>query len=153
MSGLRDGVEATGAVKMILRGPDGQIKEEREEKNLVVAVGRAFIVTRMTGTAEPVMSHMGVGSSSTPAAPGQTALLSPLGARVELDSVTIQGADNHQVRYTCVFAPGEGTGSVVEAGLFNDSVAGVMLCRTVFSVVTKGADDTLELQWTVTLNA
>jgi hypothetical protein len=153
MSGLRDQVSATGAVKMVLRGPDGKVKEAREEKNLVVAVGRAYIASRMTGTGQPVMSHMGVGSSTTAASASQTALLSALGARVVLSAVTIVGGDNHQVRYTCVFAPGQGTGSVTEAGVFNDSTAGVMLCRTVFPLVTKGVDDTLELQWTVTLNA
>jgi hypothetical protein len=42
---------------------------------------------------------------------------------------------------------------VTEAGIFNALTGGDMLCRTVFPVVNKGADDTMSVTWTVTLNA
>lgn len=67
------------------------------------------------------------------------------------------------ITYACTFAPGTGTGAIVEAGIFNDSspshtetvsglVGGVMLCRTTFAVVNKGADDTMSITWTVTIS-
>jgi hypothetical protein len=51
------------------------------------------------------------------------------------------------------FEAGDGTGAVTEAGLFNAATGGDMLCRTVFSVVNKAADDTMAITWTITLSA
>jgi hypothetical protein len=42
---------------------------------------------------------------------------------------------------------------VTEAGVFNAATGGDMLCRTVFDVVNKAADDTMAITWTVTLAA
>jgi len=50
------------------------------------------------------------------------------------------------------FGAGVGTGAVTEAGIFNASSAGTMLCRTTFSVINKAAADTLGITWTVTVN-
>jgi hypothetical protein len=99
------------------------------------------------------MGFMAVGSGSTAAAAGDTALGSQLGSRKALDSTTITGSNNEKVQYVCTFAAGEGTGAITEAGIFNASSSGDMLCRTVFSVVNKAADDTMVITWTVTLSA
>ena len=45
-----------------------------------------------------------------------------------------------------------GTGAITEAGIFNASSSGTMLCRTVFSVVNKGASDSMTITWTVTVS-
>ena len=37
-------------------------------------------------------------------------------------------------------------------GIFNDDETGTMLCRTVFAVVNKAANDTLSVTWTVTIS-
>ena len=86
--------------------------------------------------------------SSTSAAAGDTALGSQLG-RVALTSTGISGA---VLTYTASFAAGTGTGAVTEAGLFNASSSGTMLCRTVFSVVNKGSSDSMTIPWTVTVS-
>ena len=96
------------------------------------------------------MSHMAVGSGTTAAAAGNTGLESILGSREALDSTTV--TDN-TITYVSSFEAGEGTGAITEAGIFNASTAGTMLCRTVFSVVNKAADDTLQITWTITLSA
>lgn len=143
----------SGNVAITLKNKDGQIKEHREIKNLVVNSGLAYIISRMVGTAKNVMSHMAVGSSSTAAAAGDTDLGSILGSRKSLDSTTISGSNNEKVVYVATFAPGEGTGAVTEAGVFNASTSGDMLCRTVFAVVNKGSDDTMTITWTITISA
>jgi hypothetical protein len=107
----------------------------------------------MVGTAKTVMTHMAVGSNNTAAAAGDTALGSQLGSRKALDSTTISGSNNEKVIYVTTFATGEGTGAITEAGVFNASVSGDMLCRTVFSVINKAADDTMVITWTITLSA
>lgn len=141
-------LKATGALKVVLTAPDGTVKSEQDVKNLVVDSGLDFIASRMAGTSPAVMSHMAIGSGDTAAAAGDTALGTQLG-RVALTSTTV--TDN-EVEYVASFPAGTGTGAVTEAGIFNASSAGTMLCRTVFSVVNKDANDTLTITWTVTIS-
>jgi hypothetical protein len=143
----------TGRLTIVLKGADGKVKETRDIKNLVVNTGLGHITARMVGTSQGVMSHMGLGAGTSAAAAGDTALGSPLGSRKAFDSATRSGSNNESIVYITTFDPGEATGAVTEAGIFNASTSGVMLCRTVFSVVNKGASDTLQITWTVTLSA
>jgi hypothetical protein len=147
---IKEALKLRGDLGIVLRDKDGNIKEQRTEKNLVVSAGLNFICDRMEGTSEAVMSHMAVGSGTTAAAAGNTDLESILGSREALDSTTV--TDN-TITYVSSFEAGEGTGAITEAGIFNASTAGTMLCRTVFSVVNKAADDTLQITWTITLSA
>ena len=146
---MSSNVKLTGNVEFILTDQDGNVKETRNIKNLVVTVGKNFIASRMAGTASAVMSHMAVGSSSTAPITANTDLGTTLGARKALTSTT---NTNNTVVYVATFAPGEGTGAIVEAGIFNALTAGTMLCRTTFLAVNKSSLDTLTINWTVTIN-
>ena len=143
-------IKLNGELEIVLRDKFGKIKEKRNEKNLIVTVGLTFICSRMTSTSKNVMSHMALGSGTTAAAAGQTDLVSILGSREALDSST---PSTNTVVYVSSFEAGEGTGAVTEAGIFNASSSGDMLCRTVFPVVNKASDDTMSVTWTITLTA
>jgi len=148
-----ENVKLRGDVSLLLRGPDGEIKENIEIKNLVVDVGLAHIVSRMTGTAQAVMSHIGLGTGSTAAADGNTTLETALGARAATTpTVVTTNTANDSVQHVATFAAGEATGAITEAGLFNALTDGTMLCRTVFAVINKGALDSLTVTWKVVLN-
>jgi hypothetical protein len=153
MSTLAEQLKLTGQLDIIVRDKDGNIKQAQTVENLVVNTGLAFIISRMVGTSKNVMSHMAVGAGTSPAAAGDTTLGSQLGSRVALDSTTISGTNNEKVIYITTFSAGSGTGAITEAGIFNASSSGDMLCRTVFSVVNKAADDTMVISWTITLSA
>jgi len=146
---MNDGLKLRGDVALVLRDKDGNIKETRDVKNLIVDTGLNFICDRMKDD-ETAMTHMALGSGSTAAAAGDTTLGSQLGSREALDSATVT---NNQIVYVASFEAGDATGAVTECGLFNASTGGTMLCRTVFSVVNKAADDTLTVNWTITLTA
>lgn len=141
-------IKATGDLKIEVRGADGALKAEQEVKNLVVTTGLGYIASRMRDATATAMSHMAIGSGSTAAALGNTALGTELG-RVALTATTVT---NNQVVYTATFPAGTGTGAVTEAGLFNAASAGTMLCRTVFAVVNKEAGDSMSITWTVTIS-
>ena len=143
-----ENLKASGSLRVVVTGEDGQVKEEHDFKNLVVTVGKNFVASRMVGTTSAVMSNMAIGSSSTAATIGDTALGAELG-RVSLASSSATGA---VVTYTATFPAGTGTGAVVEAGILNASSAGTLLCRTVFSVVNKSANDAMSVTWTVTIS-
>jgi hypothetical protein len=140
-------IKVTGQVSIVITDKNGQIKDQREIKNLVVTTGKEFIAARMVGT-PTAMSHMALGSNNTAAANGDTALGGELG-RVALASASATGA---VVTYTATFPAGTATGAVVEAGVFNASSSGTMLCRTVFAVVNKGADDAMSVTWAITVS-
>ena len=146
---MNDGLKLRGDVALVLRDKDGNVKDERVIENLIVDTGLNFICDRMKDD-ETAMTHMALGSGSTAAAAGDTTLGSQLGSREDLDSSTVT---NNQIVYVSSFEAGDATGAVTEAGIFNASSGGTMLCRTVFSVVNKAADDTLTVNWTITLTA
>ena len=147
---INDNLKLRGDVAIVLKDKDGNVKENRTINNLVVTAGLTFICSRMAGTSAGVMSHMALGSGSTAASAGQTDLVSILGSREALDSTN---ASSNTIVYVSSFEAGEGTGAVVEAGIFNAGSSGTMLCRTVFPTVNKQADDTMSVTWTITLTA
>ena len=141
---------AQGQVKLQLISPEGTIKDEQIVSNLVVNAGLAYIASRMKDATVTAMSHMEVGTNNTAAAAGNTALGAAISsARVALTSTIVSA---NAIEYIGDFPAGTGTGAVVEAGVLNASSGGTLLCRTVFSVVNKGADDTLKITWTVTVS-
>lgn len=144
---IQENVKITGALQVTLTGPDGNVKQELNIHNLVVTTGKQFIAARMVGT-PTAMSHMAVGSGTVDPVVGDTTLGSELG-RVALTSGTATGA---VVTYVASFGAGVGTGAVTEAGIFNASSGGTMLCRTEFAVVNKGVDDALSITWTITVS-
>ncbi len=148
---LSETLKPTGELKIVVTDKNGKVKEERTEKNLVVTTGLVYIAARMTDTNSPTdMSHMAVGTSSTAAAAGQTALGAE-NARVALTGG--EGAPStNTIVYTASFPAGTGTGALTEAAVLNASSSGTMLCRTVFSTVNKGADDSVTITWTVTIS-
>ena len=147
---FNDAIKMTGNLKLVLTDEHGNIKQEEEVKNLVVTVGKNFIASRMKDATATAMTHMEVGTSTQAAAVGDTALIAAVASsRVTLTSTTVT---TNSVAYVATFPAGTGTGALTEAGIFNASSAGTMLCRTVFSVINKGAADTLGITWTVTVN-
>ena len=152
---MEETLKATGKLTIVLYDENGVVKETRECDNLVVTVGKAYVTSRMIGASATVMGYMEVGTSTTAASAGQTALVAAVSAsRTALTSSTqaTSSTANDSVTYVATFAAGTGTGALTEAGIFNDSSAGTLLCRTVFSVVTKGASDAMTITWTVTLS-
>lgn len=148
---IQEQIKITGHVNIVITGKDGDIKDSRSIKNLVVTTGKTFIAASMlkTTTDSPAaMTHMAIGAGTTAAAAGNTVMESQLG-RVTLASATSSGA---VVTYTATFPAGTGTGAVTEAGILNASSGGTLLCRTVFAVVNKGSDDAMAVTWTITVS-
>jgi len=147
---LNETLKLKGRVNLVLKDKDGNVKETRDIDNLVVTTGLGYIASRMKDATATAMSHMALGSGTTSAAAGDTDVESILGSREALDSTTVSA---NAVTYIASFEAGDGTGAVTEAGLFNAASSGTMLCRTVFGVVTKSADDTMTVTWTITISA
>lgn len=135
-------------VHIVLRGPDGEVKAERTIHNLITTVGRNAIVEQLVASpANAKPTHMAVGTGTTAAAAGDTAL------ETELDRNALTSKTRSANVLTMVgdWAAGDGTGAITEAGILNASSGGDLYARAVFSSISKGASDTLTITWTWTL--
>ena len=139
---INDNLRLTGALTISLNGVVVQ-----ETNNLVVTAGKNWVADRMND-ANTVMTHMALGTSTTAAAAGQTALV----AELDRNGLTSTTVSTNTVAYACTWAAGDGTGAITEAGLFDAASSGDMLARTVFSVVNKGASDSITITWTITIS-
>lgn len=142
---LNDKLSLTGALTISVNG-----EVVREIKNLVVATGKALVAQNLQGGNVVPVTYMAVGTGTTPAAAADAALESEL----DRNALTTSGGTQTgpEVLYESTWLPGDGTGALTEAGLFTAATGGVMLARTVFPVVNKGADDTISIAWTVTIS-
>lgn len=146
----REGLNAHGAGTFILRKANGEVEVVHRD-NLIVTVGFDFICDCIGKSASRpnVVSHIAVGTGTTAAAAGQTALVTEL-ARVA--ATYAHAAGTKVFTMTASFAAGVATGAITEAGVLNAASAGTMLDRVVFPVINKGADDTLDAIFTFTLS-
>jgi hypothetical protein len=139
---INDNFSLTGALSIAINNEVVQ-----ETHNLVVTAGKNWVADRMNDV-NTKMSHMAIGTGSTAAVAGDTALGTQLD-RNTLSSTTVTG---NKIAYACTWAAGDGTGAITEAGIFDASSGGDMLARTVFSVVNKGAADSMTITWTITVS-
>lgn len=145
---IKDSLRATGKLTISLYDKNNNLKKEINVPNLVVTTGLVYIANRMVGTSASVMTHMAIGTGTTAAAISQTTLIKEV-SRVALTGSTNVGST---ITYNATFGSGKGTGSIVEAGVFNAASAGTMLCRTVFPAIGKETDDILTINWLVTIS-
>lgn len=149
---IRDSIKATGALEITLYDVNRNVKQQLSVPNLVVTVGKNVIADRLIDTSTSVMSHMAVGTDNgtiLPLAASNIELGDQLDARVPLTNIT---RSNNVITYTAEFTDGVSTGAITEAGIFNASTTGDMLCRTTFPVINKEASDFLTINWNVTIN-
>jgi hypothetical protein len=139
-----DKVRLRGHLRLVLRGPDGNVKDVREIENTVTAAGQAVAADRLLASPTlGVPTHVAVGSG-TPAA---NALGAQIGSRYTFGSKT---RSTNVVTMVRALAAGEGTGAITEAGIFDAATTGNMHLSQSFAVVNKAAGDTLDITWTWT---
>lgn len=145
---LQETLKMKGELSIVVRDFEGNIKQSLHVPNLVVTAGKVYIASRMVGTSSTVMSHMAIGTGTSTPIAGDTTLGTEAG-RVSMSTFT---ASSNAVTATATFPAGTGTGAITEAGIFNNSTAGTMLCRTTFPVVNKAAGDSIAITWVITVS-
>lgn len=151
---MNDNLTATGTLTINLYDAQGNLKDQRELKNLVVTVGREYIASRMVGTASTVMGYMAIGTGTAAAAAANTTLGTE-SARTNNAWTATANSTSGTVAYAATFGPSvpAADAAITEAGIFNAASNGTMLCRTTFSAINKSTADTLTINWNVTINA
>jgi hypothetical protein len=130
---------------IVLRDKDGNIKDERKIRNTVTTAGKNMIADRLLAAPTlGVPTHMGIGTGTG----GTTTLTTEL----DRNALTSKNRSNAVVTMVGDWAAGDGTGAITEAGVFDASSAGNMHLYQSFSVINKGAADTLSISWTLTIS-
>lgn len=147
-----------GKVEIKLWGPDGELKDHRVIKdhrvfpNTVTTFGDKLVANRLSGATLTAPSHIAIGTGT-----GGTSAYNSLVTELDRNALTSttqqSGTDDNDVKYVGDWAAGDGTGAITEAGIFNASSGPGMYVYSSFSVVNKGASDTLQINWTVTFGA
>lgn len=137
---MRNWIEVTGFVEVkhnsdVIKG-----------NNLVVTAGKNLIASRLGSNTNSPVTFMAMGTGTTAAVVGQTALQ---GAELERVSATV-ATSNNLFQLEANFGSGiPFDTNFAEFGLFNSSSAGTMLARFVISERPFTAGDTLEVIWTL----
>ncbi len=146
----RMGIKGLCHVKLF--GEDGELKEERIIHNTVTELGDAHVADQMSDSGDAALGYMALGS-------GAEQVASDVGLTTVIDrnalTSTTQGAagDDNDVIFVGTWAAGDGTGAIVEAGIFLGDNNTSMNYYAFFDVINKGANDTLVITWTVTFGA
>lgn len=147
-----DTLKLKGTMTAVLTKEDGSI-ETFYKDNIIVNVGFDFIADAigLAASRPGVMSAVAVGTGTTAAAATQSALVTELARGAATYAHT---AGTKTFTFTTTFAAGTGTGAITEAGVFNSTTAntGIMFDRVVFSVINKGAADSLQVTFAFTMS-
>lgn len=130
-----------------LRGPDGELKEDRWEHNLICTAGLNQILEASGAQYVNGFAYCAIGTGATAASASDTALQTEI-ARTTVITPTNPSAG--ELQFVATYAPGVGTGAITESGLLSAASVGYLLCHQVFSVINKGAGDTLTVTWQIT---
>jgi hypothetical protein len=147
---MNDNIKVTGHINLKLFDVAGNLKDETSVHNLVVTVGKNALASWLAAAshADYFMQYVGLGTGTDVPASGDTDLQTTLPDRV---AGTVTSSTN-VIQNVSVFGPGSNTGAITEAGLFSASSGGTMFARQVFAVKTKGASDSLQVTWQITIS-
>jgi hypothetical protein len=142
-----DNIHPEVNVELTVRDEDGNVKQVVRAHNLVTTVGKEKLAEQLVASpATEKPKYIGVGKSGTAAAIGDTAL----GEEVKRKEATTRTASGKVLTMAVVYAAGEATGTIKEAGIFAASTVGSMYARLVFEGLAIAAGDSLEVKWTLT---
>lgn len=148
-----------GEIDFHLYDSTGKLKEHRHVCNRVVMTGCELIASALVNNKTTLPSHIAIGKG------GPDGTVAP-----ELSDIALQGEvirkpfdegfpkilenSKNSIVFTSTFGPNEPTDvntPITEVAIFNADSEGVMLNRSTFAVVNKNKDDTLRIDWTVTI--
>lgn len=133
-------------MKIELFDKDGNLKEVREVHNTVTNAGKYGLMDQALDA--PTLSKVGWVELGT-GSPASTLLGAYItGSRV---AFTTKTRLNAVVTMVGNWGAGVGTGAITEAGLFDVVTQNTvnMWCSASFAVINKGANDTLQITWTL----
>lgn len=152
MSELKSKMGIKSWMHLELFDEKGNLKEVRDNHNIVTELGDAHVADQMSDSGEAALGYMAVGTGS-----GQTAASVGLAVSLDRNALTSTtqgggGADN-DVIFVGTWAAADGTGALTEAGILVGDNNTSMNYYADFAAVNKAAGDSMVVTWTVTFGA
>ena len=130
----------------------GILKARREGHNVITTNGKeelaSFLNSAAAAASTFTMQYISVGTDATAEAASNTAL----GTELDRHTGTVSYISGQIFQVKATFTSGNGTGALVEYGLFNSNTGGTMLSRDTESVINKGASDELTVTAQITFS-
>jgi len=147
-----------GKIEYTLYTEDGLVKDQGLIANTITTLMDAHVADQMSDSGDAAIGFIALGSGT-----GQTSASTDVANYVAASLIALSGtgatqgaagADNDVV-YSGFWEAGVGTDTITEAGLFLGSATSRsdMMTYNDGLTVTKGASDTLKIDWTVTFGA
>lgn len=148
---LEDIITLKGKLIVTLFDEYGKLKERHIFPNLTVTAGKTYTATWLSAASQATkfMEYLAVGTGTTAAAAGDTALQTEIGTRV---AATVTNPSAGVTQRSGTFAAGNGTGAITEYGVLSALTGGTLWIRQVQSVVNKAAGDSMVVTHQMTIS-
>lgn len=164
MNDNKDGMKLTGRLDIVLKGPDGRVKERHVDHNLIVDIGFQNINQLLRGAGGSALSHLGIGwaePDTTPSAPAAGDINLPTGGNYKQQryAAVLSQIDEKNFKAVASIGPGEPS----SAGAFPVPIRSIgsfwnsgtadneMFSWLLRAVINKASADTVELTYTFTM--
>ncbi len=145
---------------------DGNVKSQHEDYDLITNAGIAAIAQLIGGGSTNAFKYVAIGTGTTAAAAGDTALGTEVLRTAGTVSYTTTTVTNDTVQIQATFSKDTtpsntnqsaptGTAAITESGVFDDGTAGNMLCHQVFSAINVNWDngDSIQITWKIQISS
>lgn len=154
---MKDGVGLKGEVQIEVLDKNGNIKDKRTIKNMIVNTGKAQIAALMGGLSTDAFKYIAIGTddgSSLALAADNTALGKEVARKSASVTRVTTSVSNDTLQLQATFSSVDnltGTAAIQESGVFNASSGGIMLNRTTFAAVNVNWDngDSIQITWKI----
>ena len=151
---LHDALDPRGQLIMQKMDARNTLVETIHVHNSIVLSGRDLIAKLFVKEAIEPVSHVAVGTGTTPVQASDAILANEVFRKLiapidPSQHITTTDTSKRKVTITAELDFGEANGALTEAGLFNAASAGVMYNRVVFPPINKTADFKLTLIWEI----
>ena len=156
--GLGLGLRLIGSLELIVRDRYGRVKDRRLIRNVITDVGKAQVAGLINGVVTTPFKYVAIGTGTTAESASDTALEYEVARKEGTTTRETTNVSNDTAVVEATFSSADGlSGSmaITEAGLFDASSGGNMLCRRTFDAlnINWDAGDTLTIKWKVQVTA
>jgi hypothetical protein len=142
-----------GSIRMVLGDPDGNVIKEQLFDNLLVTVGRSWVLGQLESVnivTSQTIGFLAIGSGTNAPTTGDTGLNNEV-TRVAIGTFSTTGLTNNPPSWQAQvsFATNQANTTLAEVGLFNSSAAGTMLAHATYASFVKATSNTLNISYTI----
>jgi hypothetical protein len=142
-----------GSIRMALGDRDGKLIEEHLFDNLLVTVGRSWVLGQLESVnivTSQTIGFLAIGSGTNAPTTGDTGLQNEV-TRVAIGTFSTTGLTNNPPSWQAQvsFATNQANTTLAEVGLFNSSAAGTMLAHATYASFVKATSNTLNISYTI----